>query len=414
MGTSMDGDAVAPLRHRTETDPSDRSERYREMLRATVDWLWSCDRALNLTAFDAPTQGGERALPDSPCGRALVALFSDDADAGAAALPTEVRARRAFRDLPGTLGETPILISGVPAFDGDGRFAGYHGSARAGSNADDAAWTLLREFEQLLMRSNEVEWRLGEASQQAKSTRHRIACLLHELRTPLNAVNGYAELAQTRLDNGGGQAVAQDIARLREASGHMAQMLQGFQRATIEGPGGDWPCHPAGDDTRLDQAMQEAMTMVELSARQAGVRLHALPPAAAETPTVRTDQRTVTQILINLLSNAVKFTPAGGEVGICIADGPGGRVRVAVWDTGPGIAPQEQERIFERSYRATPRATGRGANQNLPDGQGLGLSIARDLARSAGGDLAVESQPDHGATFFLELPAAPAEASACA
>lgn len=411
MDEMTESDAPATPRHRAEARASDETGRYRDILRASVDWLWSCDRGLVVTGVAAPTAAGERPVPNAPIGQPLKALLAGEANAETDELPASVRARRPFRDLPGQLGGEAVLLSGVPTYDANGRFAGYQGSARGAElrQSDAAAWALLREFEQLLMRSNEAEWRLGEAAQRAKATRHRLACLLHELRTPLNAVSGYAELAQSRLGTGATQAVAKDLERLREASAHMTRMVQGFERGTVDAAqssGVAWTREEPRTTTRLDAAMSEAVAMIELNARKAGVRVHAPPSDAADAPAVRADQRTVMQILVNLLGNAVKFTPAGGEVGMTVADTADDRVRVAVWDTGPGIAAEEIERIFERSYRGANGQRRRGANENVPDGQGLGLSIARDLARAAGGELTVESRAQDGAVFYLDLPAA--------
>jgi signal transduction histidine kinase len=120
---------------------------------------------------------------------------------------------------------------------------------------------------------------------------------------------------------------------------------------------------------------------------------------------VHTDADRVRQILINLLSNAVKFTDEGrvtlsaayanGNAGTGDGLGPGW-VELRVADTGPGIAPENQERIFHE-FEQIVGATARG-------GTGLGLAISRKLARLLGGDLTVDSEPGRGSTFILRLP----------
>lgn len=113
-------------------------------------------------------------------------------------------------------------------------------------------------------------------------------------------------------------------------------------------------------------------------------------------PTVEVDPDRLAQVLGNLLSNAIKYTPPGGtvSVGAGVEDGA---VWIRVSDTGPGIAPEEQARIFTPFYR------GRQAHR-FPRGMGLGLSIARDLAIAHGGRLEVESTPGLGSHFTLWLP----------
>jgi signal transduction histidine kinase len=108
-----------------------------------------------------------------------------------------------------------------------------------------------------------------------------------------------------------------------------------------------------------------------------------------------------TQILVNLLTNAIKFTPKGGSVGLETQTGPNGQLQIVVWDTGIGIPPEEQAKIFRSSYRVQPATGGHAA-----PGHGFGLAISRDLARAMDGDLTVSSQPGQGSRFILSLPLA--------
>jgi len=99
-------------------------------------------------------------------------------------------------------------------------------------------------------------------------------------------------------------------------------------------------------------------------------------------------------VLGNLVGNGVKHTPAGGEVEVRVSR-EGTRVRFEVRDTGEGIAPEQQARIFEKFYRAPGAPAG---------GAGLGLSIARDIVQAHGGELGVVSAPGQGSTFWFTLP----------
>jgi len=110
---------------------------------------------------------------------------------------------------------------------------------------------------------------------------------------------------------------------------------------------------------------------------------------------ISADERRVRQIVFNLLSNAIKFTPSGGRVDIA-ALAEDGRVEIAVADTGPGIPPEELERIFEEFEQA---AAGKKA-----EGTGLGLPLSRRLVELHGGRLWVESEPGKGSTFRFTLP----------
>jgi len=107
------------------------------------------------------------------------------------------------------------------------------------------------------------------------------------------------------------------------------------------------------------------------------------------------DRREVQRILTNLLGNAIKFTAAGGHIELA-GSFDGSYAVMAVRDDGPGIAPDDRPRIFERFYRADAQAA--------ISGTGLGLAIARDLARAMDGDLSVASVEDSGSSFVLVLP----------
>ena len=137
----------------------------------------------------------------------------------------------------------------------------------------------------------------------------------------------------------------------------------------------------------------EAMQLVQPRAEERSIHLERV--VADDPLTANAEPRGVVQILVNLLGNAVRHSPEGGTVAV-IAERRDDRVVVTVADEGPGIALEDQERIFERYERA----------DTSPEGSGLGLAIARRLARSMGGDIELVSAPGQGARFTLILPAA--------
>src|SRR5439155_12150185 len=110
------------------------------------------------------------------------------------------------------------------------------------------------------------------------------------------------------------------------------------------------------------------------------------------------DERRIRQVIFNLLSNAVKFTPEGGSVEVSAVQ-EDGEVRVAVRDTGPGIAPEDRERIFEEFQQADL------GGEDRPEGTGLGLALSKRLVELHGGRIWVESEPGKGSTFVFTLPA---------
>jgi signal transduction histidine kinase len=104
------------------------------------------------------------------------------------------------------------------------------------------------------------------------------------------------------------------------------------------------------------------------------------------------------QLVDNLVSNAIKFTPEGGDVRVSVTP-VNGVVRLEVADTGIGIAPEEQDRLFERFFRAST------ASEHQIPGTGLGLYITRAIVEAHGGSVAVRSGPGEGSSFCIELPA---------
>jgi signal transduction histidine kinase len=224
---------------------------------------------------------------------------------------------------------------------------------------------------------------------EAKST--FLATMSHELRTPLNGIIGYAELLSAGISGPVTEIQAQHIQRINSAARHLLHLIEGIlSYSRIE----------AGkEEVRLSEAdavllTRDAAALVEPLARAKGLAFTiATPPAETS---IRTDESKVSQILLNLLSNAVKFTETG-RVELELTS----RQHDVLWvvrDTGVGVAPEEQERIFEPFRQVGPVHTKRGA------GTGLGLSVARQLARMLGGELSLESAPGRGTTFFLRLP----------
>jgi signal transduction histidine kinase len=116
-----------------------------------------------------------------------------------------------------------------------------------------------------------------------------------------------------------------------------------------------------------------------------------------DVPAASGDRDRIQQVLVNLIDNALKYGEAPIRVRIAASNGS---VRIAVADSGPGIAQIDRDRIFDKFYRSDPQLS------RSPSGTGLGLYISRELAQRMGGRLELGSEPGNGATFVVELPAA--------
>lgn len=211
----------------------------------------------------------------------------------------------------------------------------------------------------------------------------------HEMRTPLTALDGYVEGMIDGVfpaDPRGLAALGAEVRRLHRLADDLSALSRAQEDRLALAVA---PC----DLTRI---ATDAAARLRPQFDDAGI---AVQIVAGDSVPVLADPDRVLQVVTNLLGNALVATPTGGTVTITVA-AANGAARLAVTDTGVGLAAEDTERVFERFYRA-PNATRRSA------GSGVGLTIARGIARAHGGDLTAQSPgPDHGATFTLTLPSA--------
>jgi signal transduction histidine kinase len=233
-----------------------------------------------------------------------------------------------------------------------------------------------------------------EAAQANLAKSEFLAAMSHELRTPLNAIAGYADLLKTGVYGGLNEKQADALARIERNEQHLLALIDdvlGFAKVET----GRVRLDP--ETVHVTQAFDavEPLIQTELGRKRFVLQRDPLPPRLA----VRADPKSLQQILANLLSNASKYTDEGGTITIG-AKRDGATVRIWVRDTGIGISSEEVKRVFEPFFQAD-----RGNTRRF-SGLGLGLAIARDLARRMSGDLTIESEVGAGTTASLILPAA--------
>ena len=228
-----------------------------------------------------------------------------------------------------------------------------------------------------------------------------LATVSHELRTPLTSIAGYAELlaeGEAGRVTASQRQMLQVIVRNSDRLRVLIEDLLTLGR--IEG--GSFRTTRAPVDLR--DVVAGAVQALRPQAGAGGVSLEATDPAPLSGPVVVTgDAGQLERVVLNLLSNAVKFTPAGGRVRLGLRV-EGDRAVLEVADSGIGIPPEEQERLFTRFFRAS------NATEAAIQGTGLGLTIVRSILVPHGGDLAVASAPGEGTTVTVKLPLAGAAA----
>jgi signal transduction histidine kinase len=227
------------------------------------------------------------------------------------------------------------------------------------------------------------------------ASRHKsefLANMSHELRTPLNAILGFSQVLRERLFGEINEKQEEYLDDILSSGNHLLSLINDvLDLSKVEAGQVELEVAPFS----LREALERGVVMVRERATKDGVRIGL--SAGPEVDTVEGDERRIRQVIFNLLSNAVKFTPAGGAVNVS-ATQVDGEVRVSVADTGAGIAPEDQERIFEEFQQ-----TGAGVEQR--EGTGLGLALSKRLVELHGGQIWVDSKLGEGSTFVFTLPA---------
>jgi signal transduction histidine kinase len=239
--------------------------------------------------------------------------------------------------------------------------------------------------------SNSFNAMADSLAKQEQLRKNMVNDVAHELRTPLSNIRGYLEAARDGIVEPGPDWVnnlfdeALLLNRLIEDLQELAQADAG--RISIELAA-----------VNLGQVIQSTVDNLLPISQKLGLEMTCEIPA--DLPDVTADPQRIGQVLRNLINNALDYTPASGRITIQ-ARAEGAFIRVAVMDTGYGIASEHLPFLFERFYRADPsrsRSTG---------GAGLGLAIVKQLVQAQGGQVGVESNPGTGSTFYFTLPVSP-------
>jgi signal transduction histidine kinase len=236
---------------------------------------------------------------------------------------------------------------------------------------------------------------LDEKSRELEAASHHksefLADMSHELRTPLNAISGFSQVLRKQLLGEINEKQAEYLDDILASARHLLSLIDDvLDLAKVEAGQIDLEVTPFS----LRVALERGVVIVRERATREDVRITLSSDPGVDT--VTGDERRIRQVVFNLLSNAVKFAPAGSTVDVAAAR-LDGQVRVSISDSGPGVAPEDQERIFEVFQQAA-------AGKEQREGTGLGLALSKRLVELHGGHIWVESELGKGSTFVFTLP----------
>jgi signal transduction histidine kinase len=279
-----------------------------------------------------------------------------------------------------------VLEQTMARFESPSAGPGGVAPRRRGGDEIDRLEALFRDL------ASRIEAQMVQLQSVDTARREMLANLSHDLRTPITTLLAHLESLQmdeqplseperreyVAVAMRQGKRVAQLVEQLLEAAKLEARQI-------VANP----------EPFPIGELLQDVAQKFALVARERGVAVEV--DAAAVTTMVTGDFALLERVLDNLIDNALRHTPTGGCVTVQ-SEPRGERVRISVTDTGPGLTREEAERVFERFYRGDP---GRSSSSGQ---SGLGLAIARSILELHGSDIAVDSQPGHGASFYFELP----------
>jgi signal transduction histidine kinase len=241
----------------------------------------------------------------------------------------------------------------------------------------------------LALNALDVKSRELEAASQHKSD--FLANMSHELRTPLNAITGFSQVLREEIVGEINEKQTEYLEDILSSAKHLLSLINDvLDLSKVEAGQVELEIAPFS----LRDSLERGVVMVRERATKDGVRVGLVTDPDVDV--VDGDERRVRQVIFNLLSNAVKFTPAGGAVDVS-AERVDGEVRVSVSDTGPGLAREDHERIFDEFQQ-----TEAGIEQR--EGTGLGLALSKRLVELHGGRIWVDSELGSGSTFVFTLP----------
>jgi PAS domain S-box-containing protein len=271
--------------------------------------------------------------------------------------------------------QVPVSLTVSPLKNAEGAIAG--------------ASIIARDITDRMQAEETVRLAKEEAERANLAKSEFISRMSHELRTPLNAILGFGQLLEMDdLPSGQDKSVRQIL----KAGRHLLDLINEIlDISSIE----SGRMALSSEPVNVGDALAEAMDLIRPLTLERTIQLDDL--GVGSDRHVLADRQRLKQVLLNLLSNAVKYNRDGGSVTVSVEVVRDGVLRVAVTDTGPGIPPASLDKLFMPFERL-------GAEHTGLEGTGIGLALSKRLVQLMGGEIGVESTPDQGSTFWIEMP----------
>lgn len=231
----------------------------------------------------------------------------------------------------------------------------------------------------------------AEAANRAKTA--FLAHMSHELRTPLNSIIGFSEVLREQIFGQLGERNQEYADNIHHSGVHLLSLISDILDISKVEVG---ELQPYDEDVPIADIAVDCVAMMRPKAIEKGLRMEIEAPN--NLPLLRMDLRHLKQILLNLLSNAIKFTERGGQIVLACENSPVGGTRISVTDTGIGIPPSDQAKVFEPFSQVSNPEIRSG------EGTGLGLCLVKSLTELNGGQVSLVSKVGDGTTVSLTFP----------
>ena len=382
-------------------------DQVRDLFRAPIAYVSLLDRATMMLQF--PYAFGENA-PSRPFGSGLTSqiirsgqplLINEDMAGHSARLGVEQIGRRTASYLGVPIPSGGQVIGVISVQSGE--------QERCFTEADERLLSTIATAVGVAFHNAKLFEEAGHAraaAEQADAAKSSfLSTVSHELRTPLTSVLGFAKIIRRRLEERLFPMIPEDDRKVQQAKRQVIENLEivvsegerltkliddVLDLAKIEAGKFTWNLTSVSVKDVIDRAVAATASLFDAK------KLALVRDSAPDLPAVTGDQDRLIQVVINLISNAVKFTDAGSIT--CSARQDGTELLVSVKDSGVGIAPDDQPKVFEKFKQVGDTLT------DKPKGTGLGLPICKEIVEYHGGRIWVESKPGRGSTFSFTLP----------